>query len=140
MENSEKAFLLREHEAVRTELDEAVRETRVLERYALLVTGAIWSWAMSIDNEFYSWLAWLPLLLILFLAFRAFVLTMHIDDLARYLMKIEKKFELSGGLGFETYFQDRGKVKRFSAYAFWCLLLITSIIIPIAFDFPVGSA
>ncbi len=134
MEGYEKAFLLREHEAVRAELDEAVRETRVLEHYALFVAGAIWSWVASIGEGTHPLLPWLPLLLILFLAFRAFVLTMHIDDLAKYLMKIEQKFELSAGLGFEIYFQDRGKAKRFSAYVFWCLLLVASTLIPIFFD------
>lgn len=42
--DSSRDFMLREHEAVRNDMDATVKETRTLERYALLATGAIWSW------------------------------------------------------------------------------------------------
>ncbi len=43
-------FLLKEYEAARGEMADAVKETRTLERYALLAVAAIWSWVVASPN------------------------------------------------------------------------------------------
>jgi hypothetical protein len=111
-------FLLKEYEAVRREMDAAVKETRTLERYALVAVGAIWSWVVASDRPEFDPLKWLPALLVGFLAFRAVALTLHVDFIARYLAKAEKAFVLPDGLGFEQQFKNAGALKRVSAYVF----------------------
>jgi hypothetical protein len=81
----------------------------------------------------YDALKWLPALIVVFFAFRALVLTKHVDFIANYLEKIEKHFALPDSLGFEQQFKNKGTLKRFSAYVFWGLLFVGSVIIPCAY-------
>lgn len=126
-------FLLQEYEAIRREMDQAVTETRTLERYALVAVGGIWSWIVAKGEPQYDALKWLPALLVVFLAFRALVLTKHVDFIANYLTEVEKSFALPERLGFETRFKHHGTLKRLSAYIFWLLLFLVSVIIPCAY-------
>ena len=123
-------FRLKEYEAVRREMDEAVKETRTLERYALVAVGAIWSWIVASRKPEYVVLMWLPALLVGFLAFRALLLTNHVTFIANYIIEIEKLFALPDLPGFETRFKGKGTLKRCSAYFFWLLLVLVSVIIP----------
>jgi hypothetical protein len=126
-------FLLKEYEAARGEMADAVKETRTLERYALLTVAAIWSWVVASRKPEYDALKWLPALIVVFFAFRALVLTKHVDFIANYLEKIEKQFALPDSLGFEQQFKNKGTLKRLSAYVFWGLLFVASVIIPYAY-------
>lgn len=131
-------FILKEYEVVRSEMDETVKETRVLERYALIVFGGIWSWYIA--NPGHDAIRWLPFPIIFFLALRAKSLIDHIKNLEEYLMKIEQKFalpdnsDLPDKFGFEHYFKQKGgTLKRRTTYFFWAILVLASLIIPIFF-------
>ena len=51
-----------------------------------------------------------------------------------YLAKTEKEFALPEGRGFEQHFKAKGgTLKRRSAYAFWVLLFLLSVFIPLAY-------
>ena len=123
-------FISKEYEALRREMDEAVKETRVLERYALLATGAIWSWLIGTSG--YELAKWLPAFIVGFLGFRALALTSHIDFLGKYFAKVEKAFPLPSGLGFEQQFEGSSVAerKRRTAYWFWGVLLFFTVVIP----------
>src|SRR5262247_325279 len=99
MDASARDFILKEYEAVRREMEEAVGETRRLERNALLVVGAVWSWLVAARQPEFEWLKWLPALLAPLLFLRAIALTWHIDLIARYVSKVEEAV-LPKGLGF----------------------------------------
>jgi hypothetical protein len=132
--NLREEFLMKEYEALRDEMTESVKETRSVERNALIVTGAIWSWLAISNNSSYMQLKWLPAILIFLFAYRAYGLTTHIDSLHEYLIKIENLILPGKKLGFEQLHQDRLTAKRTSAYIFWALLIITTIIVPALFN------
>jgi hypothetical protein len=129
MENASD-FILKEYEALRREMEEAVKETRVLERSAVLATGAIWSWLVGAGKPEYELAKWLPALIVLALGIRALLLTSHIDFLAKYFIEVEKSFLLPSGLGFEQQFKRKGKAKRLSAYVFWAVLFVVVVVLP----------
>ena len=99
----------------------------------LVAVGTIWSWVASHTPEF-NVLMWLPGLLVAFLAFRAVALTIYIDFTAGYLADVEKTFALTSNLGFEQQFKNKATLKRMSAYVFWILLFLVTIIIPCAYN------
>lgn len=127
-------FLIKEYESLRTEMNEAVKETRTIERHAVIAIGIIWSWLALTENAPYRQLIWLPLIIVLFSAYRAYGLTAHIDTIAKYLTKIESFFiTLDDDLGFELNHSAALTAKRFSAYIFWILLCAMTIIVPAIF-------
>jgi len=126
-------FLLKEYEMLRTEMSEAVKETRTLERNALIVTGAIWSWLALKENVSYEELKWLPALIVLFSAFRALGLTMFIDEIGNYIATVEKSFITQNELGFERHFKAKKTLKRKSAYFFWIIFFLLTAFIPLFF-------
>jgi len=130
-------FLLKEFELLRNELDESVKEARAIERYALVTTGAIWSWVVAQTEEttIYQPLVWLPAILVLFFAFRALGLSVHVRDIGKHLAEIEQAFHLPEDLGWEQLYEKKyhGTPKRISVYVFWAGLLIATIAIPFLF-------
>jgi hypothetical protein len=78
-------FLGREYDTLKTELLEAVKETRRLERFALAATAAVWSWlAVHPDADGNGW--WAPVILIAFFYFRVIALGVHVDAIGAYLV------------------------------------------------------
>lgn len=123
-------FVLAEYSAIRSELEEAVRETRSLERFALIALGTIWSWVLASAKPGRELVLWLPALLIAFLGFRASELIKHIEFIGSYLAKVEATFSLPHGLGFEQNFLPRVHDKRRTTYLFWSVLMFVAIVLP----------
>nr|VFK80113.1 MAG: hypothetical protein BECKSD772D_GA0070982_108512 [Candidatus Kentron sp. SD] len=48
-------FRIEEYKSLRAEIFEKVRETRILERYAILGTGVVWAWLLTTDTPNYHW-------------------------------------------------------------------------------------
>ena len=58
-------YMVRESEHVRKVYDDRINQTRALEKYSLLATGAIWSWcATNLDSPAVHILIWNPSYLI----------------------------------------------------------------------------
>ncbi len=130
-------FLRKEFELVRHEMDESVKESRSLERYALTLTGGIWAWLAVSKAEYhisFPAAAWLPALLVAFFFFRAAVISQHVKDIGDHLIEIEKAFQVPETLGWEQMYKKcYGKFKRASVYIFWFILLLVTIVIPVFF-------
>ena len=60
-------FILKEYEALRREMDEAVKETRILERYALLAAGPYGVGSLALATLATNGRSGCPLLLFCFL-------------------------------------------------------------------------
>ena len=133
VDENQREFLLKEFERLRIEIDDSVKETRTLERNAVISSGAIWAWALvktgTVTGASLYILLWLPVVIVSFSAFRAWALHRHLLSMGKYLAEVEKAFVLPGGLGWEQRFaQSTGKTKSLSATVFWvCLLFITAL-------------
>ncbi len=129
-------FLRKEFELVRHEMDESVKESRSLERYALTLTGGIWAWLAvnSQEHPVHPYAVWLPLLLVFLFFLRAVALYLHTNDIADHLKDTEKlAFNVPFHLGWEQKFKEKGKFKRATFWLFWILLLAATIVVPLYF-------
>ncbi|MEP6466904.1 MAG: hypothetical protein ABJB05_11400 [Parafilimonas sp.] len=128
--NLKEEFLMKEYDAVRTEMNDTVKETRMVERNSLIATTVIWSWLATTDHVAYKQLKWLPVILVLFSAYRAFGLASHIDKIRNYLRKFEHSVLLEDDWGFEQYYKSKLTSRRISSYIFWVLLFLVTLIVP----------
>lgn len=129
MNESSQQFLLQEFDQLREELLECVKETRLLERNALLISGAIWAWAITNKTQsVYPVLLLVPPLIVFLSALRAWSLWKHIGNIAAYIQKVEKAFTLPDNLGWERAFaESRDYSKSISAIVFWVVLLVATV-------------
>src|SRR5262245_41875510 len=134
METDQKDFLLKEFERLRVEMDESVKETRSLERNAVIASGAIWAWALVHPRvipgvSFYVLLS-IPTIIVALSALRAWALQRHIIAMSKYLANVEKAFILPPCLGWERRFDESTEktIKSLSAFLFWAILLLFTIV------------
>ncbi len=132
------AFHLREYESLRKEIEGYIRESRILERYALIGTWVVWVW---LATHYYSetpvnipkitW--WIPCLFVFLSGFRAWALLQGIFRVSKYIYRIEQAFSYSETVtGWETFLKNEKSlpVITISAVFFWILLLAVTIIVP----------
>ncbi len=129
MNESSQQFLLQEFDQLREELLVCVKETRLLERNALLGSGAIWAWAITNKSQsVYPVLLLVPPLIVFLSALRAWSLWRHIGFLAAYIKQVEITFSLPGNLGWEhTFARSTDYSKSISAIVFWVVLLAVTV-------------
>ena len=124
------SFMLRHWERFHAEMNEVVSRYVELERYALLSTGAIWTWlATTIDSDWNPALKWLPLLLNAFFALRAIGLVLRTREITAYLAAAEKHFSVPPQLALESAYKPRS-LKMLTVWAFWPLLLAATLVLP----------
>jgi hypothetical protein len=128
VDENQREFLLKEFERLRIEIDDSVKETRTLERNAVISSGAIWAWALvnsgNVKGASLYILLWLPVIIVAFSMFRAWALHRHLWAMGEYLAEVAKAFVLPLGLGWEQRFaQSTDKTKSQSATVFWIILL-----------------
>ena len=81
-----------------------------LERYALLATGAIWSWCVSnASAPGVKLLAWAPFVLSQLFGFRALDLGSELRRIQRYLAAVEATISLPDGLGWHRYARTQSR-------------------------------
>jgi len=123
-----KSFLADELGSLRQQVQSAVREARLLERYTLALTGGVWSWLLTNrDRELPEIAWWIPLFLAVLVLARETVLYLEIRDLAAYIRQRETEWLDKSG-GWETSVsksshQIRGWRVPSAAILFWALLL-----------------
>jgi hypothetical protein len=123
-------FMLKHWERLHAEMNEVVSRYVELERYALLSTGAIWTWlATTIDSDWNPALKWLPLLLNAFFALRAIGLVLRTREITAYLAAAEKHFSVPPQLALENAYKPRS-LKMLTVWAFWPLLLAATLVLP----------
>jgi hypothetical protein len=80
-----------------------------IEYYALLITGIIWVWIITVGNKntphFVYIVYWIPLVLVVFLMIKRNFLERHIFVIAEYIKKIEVECigddEIKNGYGWD---------------------------------------
>jgi len=128
-------YLLKECEQLRTMYSENAKEIWDGERYCLLATGAIWSWCAANPNALgVRYLLWAPVLLTGVLSLRAWATYAKMAAIQAYLRKVENTAGLDHGLGWERGFaQQAGKFRTATGWAFWLILIATTIGVAVAF-------
>ena len=128
-------FIISECEHIRQAYDDRVNQTRLLERYALLATGLIWSWcATHMDSPAIQFLKWMPMVITFLLGLRAWGNAKAIFTTRDYLVRIEKQIDLPEGFGWGNYLKHNQESRlMLSAYLFWAILQALTIIIPIVY-------
>jgi hypothetical protein len=135
------AFLLSEAEYLRKVYYDSDKEIGVLERYALVASGAIWSWcAANADSAVFPVLVWLPLLLQILFGLRAWGIYRMMITTRRYLAEVEEKtVGLSKDLGWGRYLSQHGRGLRVATgYLFWAVLHAISILIALVYGIDWG--
>lgn len=126
-------YLMSEAEYMRKIFEDSAKWIEVLERYSLLVTGAIWSWvAANISNTEFQikYIIWLPVLVQFLFGVRAWSISKDMASMIDYLKKIETKIQLPDNLGWATYWDtNRSRYRDVTGYLFWGVLQCISLIV-----------
>ena len=140
---SREDYLSGEVEFLRNRYAEWVKETRVLERYALVTTGAIWSWgAVKFSNHEFAPIIWAPVIImwapvIITLMFGLSTLGVYRNMVAarEYLLKIEKSVKLDEDFGWWQYLKAHGDPLRDrTGTAFWWVLVPLTFGVAVTFS------
>lgn len=126
-------YILKESEHVRKIYDARVVQTRILERYALIATGGIWSWcATHVDSPEVRLLKWMPAIITFLFGIRAWGNSKAIQAARDYLENIENYISLPENLGWGKYIKNNQEPRlALTAYLFWAILQILTVLIPI---------
>ncbi len=134
--SEQEAFFKDEISYLRNEFSDAVKETRNHERYSLLSTGIIWSWyAINImkhpAQKDFAIILWIPAVITLLFGIRSWGISRYMLRIQKYLIKIEKAYDLPDDLGWEQNIEnDRSRFEIFTVYLFWFLLQSATIVVP----------
>jgi len=134
MDNS---YLLTELKHVRTVYESWAKETAAIEKFALVTTGAIWSWcATEVEmGETAQIILWAPFLICILFSWRARAIYEDMRVAISYLEKLEVELEyLSNGEGWHYFLREKSKGFRVrTTYWFWySLVAITAIVANVA--------
>ena len=122
-------FHLAEYNTLHGEIRELITESRLLERQVVFATGAVWAW-LATKPESIPFIAWfIPLMFSTGGYVRATLLQKHVDNIAAYIIKIEKKFCPNE----ECWHRSRKQSGiRLSSKIFWALLILITLIAPMS--------
>ena len=117
-----------EYNTLHGEIRELVAESRLLERQVIFATGVAWAWLATNTNSI-PYVAWfIPLIFSTGGYIRATLLQKHIDSIASYIMKIERKLCPNE----ECWHGSKNQSGiRLSSKVFWALLILVTIITPV---------
>jgi hypothetical protein len=128
-DNGHLSYVADELEFVRLNYSSQVEETQRLERYAVVVAAAIWSWCAAASSEIVvKLLIWLPVVSSVLFGLRSWAIGRQIEELRRYLQKVEHYVELPQPLGWERSRSVQSlRVRVATAYAFWAILEFVAV-------------
>lgn len=128
--------MLKEIEYLRNGIDEAIKETRSLERYSLLVTGAIWSWCAAAQGSAgLKIIIWFPFFLTALFGVRAWGIAKEISTIDLYLGRVEGSFNLPAGFGWERrQAENRSPFEVKTVYVFWGVLQTATLVVAVLYD------
>ena len=121
-------FHLAEDNTLHGEIRELIAESRLLERQVVFATGAVWAWLAThpISIPYVAW--FIPLMFSFGGYIRATLLQKHVDSIAVYIVKIERKLCPNEGCWHGSKIQSG---IRLSSKVFWALLILVTIITPV---------
>ena len=128
-----KEFLIKEYEALRHQMDQFSKEIINMERWALIVSGAIWSWLATQGYASTPPLIFgSPATMTALLGLRS--LGLHNTNIlaGKYIFEIEKRFGVQiYGFGWEHKMHSKRPIVSFLAgYLFWGILITSNVAIP----------
>lgn len=135
-------FLITEYQACISERKDIIHETNNLERNSLIALGIVWTWLYSQNavNGGMKDIAWfIPFFIIGMSALRVKSLNVMLESTETYLQSLEVELGKKDGM-FQQYKKLRKKTKKgrkrktllgFSAYLYWGMLVLVSIVIPL---------
>jgi hypothetical protein len=128
-------YLLKESEHLKKVYDESAKEISILERYALVATGAIWSWcAANVKSPVFHVLIWVPLIIQILFGLRAWGIYQSMVSTREYLERIEMTVQLPEGLGWGRFLKQHSRGLRVStSYAFWIALHIITLVVALLY-------
>jgi hypothetical protein len=128
-------YLIQEVRLLREEMTKSMDEARLLERYSLLATSVLWTWAVSnMNNPPYKLVMWLPLLITSLFSLRVLSLHRHTRFTGQYITMVEKQFSIPESLGWHRYYRKEGdSFVALTGYFFWLSLILVTIIVPIVY-------
>jgi hypothetical protein len=126
-------YTIKEFENLKREMDNTIKEIWNMERYALLATGAIWTWGIpNSQTLLYSGLVkWLPLILNGLFIIRVFSMYRHVARISDYILMQENSL-FQKELRWERSF--RKNATQFTAatgFIFWGILMAGSLLVPL---------
>ena len=136
-------FLLEQYKGLIIQIEKLLHETDELAKYALIGTVSVWTWlATEIPDKFdhIQLIWWLPLGLVFVLGVRVMFLTKLVIEIGAFIVKIDVFTDLPKELSWEQHVENQRQSKRFvkrnsnralSAVAYWLLLYISTIIVPL---------
>ena len=125
-------FVMKEIEHLRKLSDNALNETRTLERFALVLTGVIWSWcATNFGLTKTVILIWFPALATFLFGIRAFGMYRYSLGIKKYILDAERHYQLPEHFGWEKIEGRFGpELRVITSYMFWVVLQATTIVVP----------
>jgi hypothetical protein len=123
-------YLGKEIDHLRRRFTEIADQVAALERYALLATGAIWSWCVSnADAPGTKLLVWAPFVMTQLFGLRAWGLGRTLRLIRRYLVAVEATVPLPDGLGWQRYLarEPSRSVQWLTGTGFWVLLSLVTL-------------
>jgi hypothetical protein len=135
------AFSIEQNKALWAEIAEDVKESRLLERYAVIGMSAYWAFLVKdgkIPLTGQNYLEWIliPALLAILGGLRSMALLSRLTLIGRYLREKEGSM---GYPGWETFLQSsyRKRSKPFlaSGTVIWICILLMSVLVPVLFHY-----
>ena len=121
-------YLLKEAEFLRNIYNERAKETRLLERYSLLATGAIWSWcAANPDEQATKLLLWVPAIITCVFGVRAYSIGRIMRATREYLASLESKLGLPKDFGWGHQLKQQEPGQLYTALMFWFILQVFTL-------------
>ncbi len=127
----ELAYLRQKH-------DDASRETTAYERYALLITGLVFSWcATHNEADFLTILWWFPNAACALLGLRSFANHLLAKAIRGNIKKLHDKLHLADDLSWEHIAQS-AYLRATTFYCFWLTLVPGTLAVAVFFTFYSG--
>ena len=122
MMESTDEYLVKEAEFLRNVYSERAKETRLIERYALIAAGAIWSWcATHLDAPTLKLLVWVPPIMTGLFGLRAYAIYRAMITTRNYLATLESKLNLPEGFGWGHHLRAQERGQLYTSLAFWTI-------------------
>jgi len=130
-------YAKKEAEYARSAISPLLSRIEDLEKYALLLTGAIWAWAVANNtNQAVKLLLWAPLAIQSLLAFRALIAWKNARLHMEYLIKLENGMGVPPGMGVGSAIYARWKrLAENTGAIFWVALFTISLIVVLFIPF-----
>jgi hypothetical protein len=134
-----KDYLKEEQKQRRQEIDHLMAKIEDDQRYGLIITGAVWSWLATnrdkLQSPFDIVAVFVPVVIMLFFAWRRKVLVFSIQKNAEYLKQLEGLFGVPEGFGWERWLEGYSKTSKRkltlgrASKAFWYWLIMANLIL-----------